>query len=329
VGRDVAINYFKALLVVGMVLSHAFALLGTGRSVPLVLASTYVNLITFPGFVFAFGYVYDRAYLTRQVSRQRVLRSAFKLLLAFWLSGMLFRTLVSAEPFSLRGALAILVLDDVPGYSEFLASFFALALAFGCWPAGFDLLLRRPATLALAVAACLACTFIPYERIGANQLGVLIGTTRTPCFPVIQYLPWFLGGLAFSRYRIGLRWPVLVGSACCTGAFAAFSVATRSLPLRFPPSLLWVIGPALFIYLYYLVSRKLAERYYLRTLDNAGENTLYYLVASNAILFALTGRVHVVPAKSVAIGVAVLIGLHFLLSTTRPSLEPRPVRSTA
>jgi hypothetical protein len=325
--RERSVSYFKAILVIGMVLSHAFALLATGRSVPLALASSYVNLVTFPGFVFAFGYVYERAYLARQVSRQRILRSALKLLFAFVLSGMLFRALVSGGPLTARGVVSILLLSDVPGYSEFLASFFALALVFGLWPSAFDWLLRRPVALGLTAAACLACTFVPYELIAANQLGVLIGTTRTPCFPVVQYLPWFFAGLAISRYRIGWSPWLLTACAGCTAAFVAFSVATRTLPLRFPPSLLWIIGPALFVYVYYLSSRVLASRVYSRTLDGIGENTLYYLVASNAILFALAGRIKVTAPESVALGLAVLIGIHFLLSTTRPTESPRVARA--
>ncbi len=65
--RNVELDMFKLLLVIGMIAAHVFQLLyngETGRSM-IWMFSTYINAITFSGFLFAFGCAIQLAYLRK------------------------------------------------------------------------------------------------------------------------------------------------------------------------------------------------------------------------------------------------------------------------
>jgi len=317
--RDLSLNYLKGLLVLGMVPVHAYALLTTDRERVATLLSTFVNLLTFPAFLFAFGFLYEGVYLARGVRTLRVLRGAGKLLLAFVVSGVAYRYFIprSLDPSS---ALQILLLLDIPAYSEFLASFFVVSVVFALGSAGFSWLIASPLRVAVATAACFAVSLLPPPQVESATLSVFVGAGEIPCFPVVQFLPYFLCGLFFSRKKIVWSLPFGIGSAALSAALVIFFVATRVLPRRFPPEFLWVAGAAGFVYAYYLLATFLARRVYWRALDAMGENTLFYLVVSNVLLFSVASvhpRVGAWPA--IALGFGLIAAIHFLLTLVRPA----------
>lgn len=293
--RERAIDLFKGLLVLGMVYCHTLQFFSDQQVYPNgQLFIDVINLITFSGFVFSFGYVSQLAYYAKpfRQAAPRMLQAAVKTLGAFYISGLAYRLFIDGYVLSWATVRPILLLEDMPGWSEFLWSFTYLMLVGLILFVPLQALAGRK-WLGFAVAGLLLLTtWLPYGSIHAMKLGPLIGTRDFASFPVLQYFPYYLVGILFARYRIGWDWRVLAGAAAASGAFLWRLIAQDgALPERFPPSVWWIIGPALLLYGYYLLG-KLMERYPspFAVLETMGRNVLWYLVMSNVIIFALKGN---------------------------------------
>lgn len=126
--RDRSIDMLKTLLVIGMILAHCIQLIG--KPTPLTNAiSTGVNLITFSGFLFCFGYAVSIAYLgkSKDYVKNKIIRNCIELLIVYYISGISYELFVTKQ-LSLIKLMKILILLHIPGYSEFLAGFFVLNL---------------------------------------------------------------------------------------------------------------------------------------------------------------------------------------------------------
>jgi fucose 4-O-acetylase-like acetyltransferase len=291
--RERSIDIFKGLLVIGMVYCHTLQFFSDPEIYPNGQRMIdFINLITFSGFVFSFGYVSQLAYYTKpfRQAAPRQLMAALKTLIAFYVSGTAFRIFIDGRVLEWANIKPILLLDDMPGWSEFLSSFTYLMIVglilFGPlrWLAGHK-------WLGFAVAGLLLLTtYFPYGSIHDTQLAPLLGTREYASFPVLQYLPYYIIGILFARYRIVWDWRVLTGTVVATGAFLWKwqSAEGNILPDRFPPSIWWIIGPALILYGYYLLSR-LMENYPMPfvPLEAMGRNVLWFLVMSNVLIFAV------------------------------------------
>ncbi|WP_138495274.1 acyltransferase family protein [Paenibacillus pinistramenti] len=302
--RDRSIDLFKGLLVAGMVYCHCLQFFSDQQVYPAGQRwIDIINLITFSGFVFSFGYASQLAYYSKSFRRAapRMLLTAFKMLVAFWLSGLAYRLFIDGRPLSWAGIRPVLLVEEMPGWSEFLISFAYLTLAGLVLFVPLKWAVRRKAAGFLAAALLLAATYIPYGAIHAVKLGPLIGTRDFASFPAVQYFPYYLLGMLFAKYRIGWDWRVLAGAAAASACFVWKWLAPGEggvLPERFPPSLWWIIGPALVLYGYYLLARVLGrfqdrwmERsahpfYLLQPLEVMGRNVLWFLLLSNMLIFA-------------------------------------------
>lgn len=294
--RERAIDLFKGLLVLGMVYCHTLQFFSDQQVYPDGQKwIDAINLITFSGFVFSFGYVSQLAYYSKSFRQAapRMGMTALKTLVAFYVSGTAYRLFIDGRVLGWDNIRPILLLNDMPGWSEFLASFTYLMVL------GLVLFvpLQRLAAikwLGFAVAGLLLLTtFIPYGHVHWMKWGPLIGTRDFASFPVLQYFPYYLLGMLFARYRIVWDWRVLAGAVAASGAFLWkwLPAEGQPLPERFPPSIWWIVGPALLLYGYYLLSR-LMERYPAPFVpfEAMGRNVLWYLVMSNVLIFALKGN---------------------------------------
>lgn len=290
--RDHSIDVFKGLLVVAMVSAHVLQFFTDYWRIPTAEVLIEVaNVLAFPGFVFAFGYVVHLAYLETWSLRslRRMLATAVRILIAFYISGFAFRVFVSGRSPDLDTFLPILGLFDIPGWSEFLVSFsLFVLLAALARPAIVWLLQRRPAFW-LVFVALLATTFVPYERVQLSQLGLLVGTTQFASFPVLQYLPFFLVGMYVHRYRVAFAPTLFVGALIMTAAAGAYALSIGALPGRFPPTLAWIALPMGGLYPLLLLSRVLPMRLPpVAWLAGVGANVLTYLLLSNLMIFAVS-----------------------------------------
>jgi hypothetical protein len=290
VTRSSALDIFKGLLVFGMILAHIIQILGNRNDYLLSAISKYINLISFSGFLFAFGYANYFAYFSKdfQVVKWRMFKTGLKILLAFYISGIASRILFEKKAIHLLDIIKIILLADIPGYSEFLASFAIITLLALVLFRLIKTVLSNKIYFCLLNIFLLFTTFIPYERITINQIGLLIGTNNFACFPVIQYSPLYLIGIYFARYQVKLNRIVLLISSTFTLSFISYLLYTHSLPNRFPPSLFWIVGSALFLYIYFLASDLLATKLNkIELLEKLGRNVLFYLLVSNIFIFAI------------------------------------------
>lgn len=125
--RNVELDMFKILLVIGMIAAHVFQLLYNEDMFSRVVGkfSIYINAITFSGFLFAFGCATQLAYLRKARDKAlmgKLMRNGFRLLVAFYISGFAYILLVS-HSLTILEAVKVLCLWRIPCYSEFLLSF--------------------------------------------------------------------------------------------------------------------------------------------------------------------------------------------------------------
>lgn len=293
--RDRSVDYFKALLVIGMVYTHILQFFGDYDRFPSIEYSTqFFNLITFSGFVFCFGYVNQLAYYRKSFSSvwKKMLITGLKTLIAFYISGLAFQVFIGNEPLSLETMMPIIFLQVIPGWSEFLVSFSLIILLGLAAFKLFTYLTERPALFWSISLLILATTWIDYSQVSSPIMGLLIGTNDFPTFPVLQYLGFYLIGIYFAKYQIGWRIKYLLVSGLGTALFIYYLVSNDfQLPGRFPPSIYWIVGPSLFLYLYFIFS-KFLDKWgkgfgYLLLM---GENVLFFLLLSNIIIFSLESK---------------------------------------
>lgn len=299
--RDHSLDLMKGLLVLLMTWGHVMQFFGDHQLFPVMdRLEIGINLLVFPGFVFAFGWAVAIAYYSRpfQKAWRGMLSAALKPLGAFYLSGIAFRVLRENRPFSWGVVRRILLLQDVPGWSEFLASFFALALLALAlyWP--LKRLKDRPLWLLPLGAALLALCFIPYASIKNPLLRLYLGTDAYASFPVLQYSPYFLAGLAWPGLKTKNWGRFSLPALALLGTLGGWwrGHALGALPQRFPPDVGWILlpaaGVAVLAGLGFLLSL-LPTRLRLdacRPLRSLGANSLYYLLAGNLALFTLAGK---------------------------------------
>lgn len=292
--RDVKIDIFKGLLVVGMIYCHVLQFFCNTRINPSAdVIINIVNVITFSGFVFGFGYTTRIAYLSRDFKDVylRILNSAFKILVAFYISGIGFRVFVEGKPLNLQTAIKVLTLSDIPGWSEFLISFTLYILLAAILFKPFKALLEKKPLFWAIFGLLFLTTLIPYEMVNSPQLGLLIGTKRFAAFPVLQYMPFYLLGMYFQRYEIQFNLRLFSGAFILTGISIVDIVLNKgALPGRFPPTALWLFSAMLLLYLYYLLSKWMVKTGPIsRFLQLTGQNTLIFLLLSNLTIFSLAG----------------------------------------
>lgn len=326
--RASELDLFKTMLVVGMVAIHVFQLLG--RSMPdwVGRVEEGINLITFSGFLLAMGIGVGMASERERGLRER-LRPVGLLLLAAWISAFAFALLVDRMPLTWALALDVLSFRRLFGWSEFLASLFMLYLLLALFR---PLILRMaldPLSFGLAVALSFASTWITLD-LWLPASATLLGTTLFASFPLLPYLPWFLVGIRLGRSGGELGWVHWTAAALCSGLLAFQVQQTGALPGRFPPTVLWVIGPALALALYWVLARLFAARVPSMLLL-PGRHVLSYLLVSNLLIFSAR-RIWGRPVTEVeawigsTLSVLVVIGLGWRLAEKWRETRSRRVR---
>ena len=284
-GRAADLDIFKTMLVWGMITAHCIQLLAFRPKPPSDTISVFINLITFSGFMFAFGYGVG---LSKRVKgwRER-LWPVLLLLVATWTSELAFELLVDKKPLTADLWVPLFTLSRLYGWSEFLASFTVLYLLIAIARPLLVAIGSNWLLLVLAVAACFASTFVVIGQ-DVPLLATLVGTRNFASFPILPYLPWFLVGIAFARHPKLPPWIAWGLAAIGTAAFGYFVWRYGGeLPERFPPSILWVVGAALPLLVYLVAARGLAQLPLPTLLLQPGRHVLAALLASNLAIFGL------------------------------------------
>jgi len=344
-GRDHALDLFKGILVVLMTWCHVSQFFGDHAGHPLLDSlETTANVLVFPGFVLAFGAAAQLAFYQKPFRQALpgMLRAAARALLAFYLSGIAFRVLREGRPFSANTVTRVLLLRDLPGWSEFLAAFAVMGLLAILLYAPIRATRNRPWLLVPAGLACLSLCFVPYQNVGHPLLRLLVGTTAYASFPALQYLPYFLIGVHHARGG-GRRWalPALLPTMSALGLLRWWQLG--QLPHRFPPDIGWVLLPAAGLGLLLMAARGLDRLRLARLpalaprhlLGAPGRSSLFYLLCGNLAIFVLAGlqaapRLRprgwglftlsiATPLCSLLWTLALLLAIAFLASLVRPA----------
>ena len=286
-GRAADLDLFKAMLAVGMIFAHVVQLadLSPGR-VEQDLA-LYANLVTFSGFMLAFGMGIGRAGAAPRKPLGGRVAAPLKLYGAYALSSFAFILLVERHAIGAKEVADVLLMRRLHGYSEFLASFFLLSLlttflrpqivSFGQWAWAPSL-----AGLVSLAACSLAPTALEWPFVGAA-----FGSPSFPTFPLPQYGFWFALGIYAARGGRRVAWAPWLLAALASAAFCLAWYAKGALPMRFPPSAFWVAGAALPLLVTVRLARAVTERVPVPAWAlTPGRHVLFFLMASNLALFA-------------------------------------------
>lgn len=309
ISRDQKLDTFKGLLTFLMVYCHVLQFFGDSSLSP---QNEYwiqaANLLVFPGFLFAFGQNVQRSYYSNPIiqAASRMLKGALRLYAVFVFSGLGFRVLRENRP--LRDSLLrrIILLQDIPGWSEFIIAFaiFFLAALLLYYPMNKWKGLVFP--LLLGMFSLLAA-FVPYGLVNDPRVQLLIGGRGFASFPVAQYLAYFCLGIAFSRMK-GQKKPMILLLILCSALSVAGLWRTLSLgalPERFPPDIGWLLLPFLPLILLYLLSAGLETvnlplprralgfsslSLPLSPIRSLGRHSMLHLLLSNLLIFTMAGK---------------------------------------
>jgi hypothetical protein len=289
--RNFAIDFMKGLLVAGMVLAHTIQFLNGRDSSLLRLGSHFINLVSFSGFLFCFGYACWIAYFARaHLPMRRILATALKCYGAFVVSGLALLVLLRNEPLGLPLVSSVVLVRTLPPYSEFLLAFaLVILIAALCAKAVRHLVGNMALLLGFSLAMLVLAWLIPDAPNVDPLVGALIGGGDFSYFPALTYSPIFLAGAYLARNpTIPSRWIIGIGITTFS-LFVLAWIAGHEVE-RFPPEPIWIVSSFGASLLYFVISTWLTEKVPLAVSNFViaiGQNSLGYLVLSNLTLFVV------------------------------------------
>lgn len=312
-----------------MVLSHVSGLASSYSAFPIKLIWLLTGLVTFSGFMFSFGYACQLAYFSKglRASYQRMLVTALKPLIAFYISGIYWRAFVD-KGLSLNTLINILILRDIPPYSEFLISFSLMLLIALIFFKPIQKITDNQKLFEFIFVLLLLTTLIPCDLVQSSKLALIIGSKQFAAYPILPYLSIYLLGIYFAKHTFCHTQRLAFLSAVGLLGFIVFYFSGRQLPSRFPPSAIWILASIFFVYLYYLAAKRIVHwRSLAEVLSNWGRNVLFYLLVSNILIFTFRGSyspLYLDPLASLGVTVLMLLTIHFLttIATPRHSITP-------
>ncbi len=319
--RAYRIDILKGILTIQMILAHCIQFyVDMERDRAAFHVSEYINLTTFSGFFFCFGYASCLAYFNKEWrdAAGRLMKNALRLLMGFYLSSFCYVIFVERLPLRMDLVIELLLFRRLGKWSEFLFSF-VLVMVLEC--VFFPLFTAKynRSLLAMAAISILTC-LLSYREAGsipvkdgsmAFVVGSLAGGVNGSYFPVIPYSLYLVAGIYFARKQIGFQ-KLFMAIACAGTLWHTIDYVWISgqQPSRFPLSVSYLIGAALYVYLYYLLAIALERRESalpVRYLVAVGKNSLFYLLFSNLIIFAVTATKFYKKQMNYSVGLFVVI----------------------
>lgn len=316
-------NYFKALLVIGMICGHAVMLLSDSKTGLFYWFKTYINLITFSGFVFVFAQLHDLhdATIKRKVSKE--MYTILKLLIAFYVSGLFYRLLISHTSLNRDLILKILFLKDIPGYSEFLLAFALFSLMFALIKRYFVKVWLNQWTFIIIFMISLVSSFLIKKGSTFTLFGLFVGSHHFGAFPVLQYSVYYSLGILIHRKILSINIFTLILSLLFSSSFIIFTLIKNHIPGRFPPSIYWILGALFPVFMTYLAGNFISKKSEIQSsifcshLQQIGRNTLFHLLLSNILLFSLSNFLKTSELSAFFIGIFIIIINQYFISMIR------------
>ncbi|MEW5939408.1 MAG: hypothetical protein AB1750_07095 [Chloroflexota bacterium] len=327
--HNLEIDASKGLFVVTMVLAHVIVLLSDQATriftAELKMAAT---LASFSGFLFCFGFATWHAYFSQAPSLKRVLPSAIRPWIAYYISSIFYLLFVE-RLYGIKDFADVLLLTRLVPFAEFLLAFSLTLLAGFLFHKPIGFLLERPRLFFAVVGALALTALIPNGWVRWPMLGMFIGAPErvASTFPIVQYFPIYLMGIYFARYDIKPNlWIGLAGMA----AYYVYRSLGGDIT-RFPPSLGWIAGSFFFALTGYVLARFLSRwTPARRALVRLGVNALFCILTSNILLFAFRGAAPRLAGEmnlrsTLGVTVAILAILYFMVqSVRRIDADPAP-----
>lgn len=278
--REFWLDFMKGILTISMILAHIYQFFTYNPK--LFNLNDYINLTTFSAFMFCFGYASFLAYADNPNAEKRMLIGMIKSIIAFYVSSIAYYIFI-AKVKDFRFYLNILLFLDAPGYSEFLLSFvliYVVEIFLFKWILAIS---ESKIKFFLLIAISLIMTEM-YRSEASNFpiISALIGGRNNVSFPILQYSVYFLMGLYIAKNKIYFNKFILIFSFIGSSIFIYYRFKYNLLPLRFPPTLYWIIGGMFFVYAYYLLCKLIKKNNFICFF---GKNSLFFLVVSNVIIF--------------------------------------------
>lgn len=296
--RNREIDIMKGLLTLAMILCHCIQFFGDesmGLQKHLV---NLINLTTFSGFLFCFGYVSELAYYRKSFGEafRKAGKNVVRMILAFYISGLAYVALSERRTLVRERVTDVLFLKAYPGWSEFLASFAAVLLVGILLYSVFQHI-NGKMVLFILVISLAACYLIPYDQIQNSWLALFVGSSYYITFPVLQYGVFFAAGVWFCKDEISWNKKTFISAVLLGIPFLVYYIMEGRLPGRFPPTSFFILGGILGVYLYRVLSiwlKNVAGKNkkidtVILAIENVGMNSMFYLIVSNILIFAVNG----------------------------------------
>jgi len=243
-----------------------------------------------------------------------MIKAVFKLLIAFYISGFAFYFLVLKGLNSNVDPINILLLNNIPMYSEFLASFVILIFTSIIL---FPVLKKlNPLTIKILVLISFIMCFFPYAIVKSELIGLFIGSMSYFSFPVVQYFPYFIAGIYTSNNELKSNYKIWGLTLFAFALYVIHYILHDKVPPRFPPSLLWITGSSIFIYAYYILSKAMCNHKLAYYIIQVGQKSLLYLLMSNLVLFSLflkyQGTLNLF--ECIIVTILMIVGIEYLAS---------------
>lgn len=313
------IDVLKGILTLQMILAHCIQFYtDLEKNTVALYISEYINLTTFSGFLFCFGYVSYLSYFTkeRRESSRRLFGNMGKLLAGYYISCFGYTIFVEKLPLRMDMIGELLLLKRLAGWSEFLFSFaLVMAMELLLFPLFTEKI--RWGLGGMTVVALLVC-FLPHREVG-SIVGSVIGGYGGAFFPVVPYSIYLIAGVFMAREQAGFKKSVFaIALAGTIWYIMDYKWVSGMQPSRFPLSFSYLIGASFFLYLYYLLSVVLESKknvWPVKYLADVGNNSLFYLLVSNLLIFSLKASSFY--RKSMLYSVGLFVALLFLIAYLR------------
>jgi len=309
----------KGMAITLMIVAHSLQILlfASNSSYYLMLPTRVLshlsNQSTFIILFFAFGYVL--AIMLEKnptTATPRLFRIARNVLLMYYTSATAWQFMcIDGFSFVPDHYRDILLLSRPMPYSEFLLAYFfvtvVVTLLFRPLAA---LSSKRPAALLAIGVLLIASPYLGTRLPDVYGLRYFLGP-NPQVFPIIPYLPYVLLGIYCRRRPIPVNWHIFLGAAAISApAIAYYLTHGLTLPSRFPPSTLFLTGGVVFLETAYILAHHLAATDAIPGLRFIGQNSAWYFVGSNLLLFACRsaiGAIGLHPLSTMLTAAAVIL----------------------
>lgn len=306
--RDKKLDCFKGILTIQMILAHCLQFYSDLNANKVWWFITeYINLTTFSGFVFAYGYVSYKAYFQGEFNSvlKRISRNVIRLIVAFYISSFAFVIFIEGMPFRMDRIKEIVFLKRLAGWSEFLIAFAGIMLlTIILWKLFKS---QKNQWLILIALVSIVVCLLPHREV-IPIVGIFIGGYGGTYFPVIPFYLYFVIGVYFAKMEMKFRWQILLLASLAL-AYTLYDalIISKGFPSRFPLSLGWLIGGMLFLYGYYLLSDFIGNKKYLNWICDIGRYSLAYLIISNIFIFAVKQSRFFIVSNNYSLGIFIVI----------------------